>query len=103
MTPLEQEFERDMLNIYELAKRYKYDSTYFVRMVHEYGGVGAAHRLLSAPNAQQGLTTLWKLGRLDLSMEALVIQGKYAPLFTPAEIVIAHKRLDDLGYFKTKT
>lgn len=100
MTPLDQAFERDMLNIYELAKPYGYDGTYFARMIHDHGGVGAAHRLLAARNAQQGLTILWRIGRLDLSMEALVIQEKYASLFTPDEIAIAHQRLEDLHYFK---
>lgn len=95
---LQQDFERAMLNIYELAKRYHYYPIYFLRMVHEYGGVGAAKRLLSAENAQQGLFKLWELNKLELSMEALVIQEKYAPLFEPEEIATARKRLQDLHY-----
>lgn len=98
MTPLEQEFEEDMLNIYEQAKRYKYYPNYFVQMVHEHHGVGAAQRLLAKPDFSQGLTKLWELGRLDLSMEALVVREQYAPLFTQEEIAVAQKRLDELGF-----
>jgi Schlafen, AlbA_2 len=98
MTPLEHEFEDAMLDIYEQAKRYNYYPNYFVRMVHEYHGVGAAKKLLAAENAQQGLFKLWEIKKLDLSMEALVAQDKYAPLFEAEEIEIARKRLKDLGY-----
>lgn len=102
MTPLEKEFETAMLDIYEQAKRFKYYPTYFLRMVQEHGGVGAAKRLLAAPNAQQGLFTLWELGGLDFSMEALVSEPKFQPLFTEIEIAEARRRLEKLDYFKNK-
>ncbi len=98
MAALEKEFEAAMLDIYEQAKRYKYYPTYFIRMVHEYGGVGAAKRLLAAPTAQEGLTKLWELKRLDLSMENLVRQDRFHSLFTKEEINIARQRLEDLGF-----
>jgi hypothetical protein len=101
MTPLEKEFETAMLDTYEQAKHYKYYPTYFLRMVHEHGGVGAAKRLLAAKDAQQGLFTLWELGGLEFSMEALVLQEHFQVLFTEAEIAEARRRLDKLGYFKT--
>lgn len=37
---------------------------------------------------------------LDESMEAIVTQEKYKELFTPEEIEIARRRLEDLDYFK---
>ena len=101
MTPLEKEFEAAMLDTYEQAKRFKYYPIYFLRMVQEHGGVGAAKRLLAAQSAQQGLFTLWELGGLDFSMEALLLQEKFQPLFSEAELAEAHQRLDKLGYFKT--
>jgi hypothetical protein len=103
MTPLEKEFEAAMLDTYDQTSQFHYYPTYFLRMVQEYGGVGAAKRLLAAPNAQQGLYKLWELGGLDFSMEALVIQEKYQSLFTAEELAEAHKRLDALKYFDRKT
>ena len=67
-------------------------------MVHEHGGVAAAKRLLSGPVAQSGLTTLWELGRLDISMEALVVQERWQPLFSDAERQAARDRLSAYGY-----
>lgn len=102
MTSLEIEFESAMLDIYEQAKRYKYYPTYFVRIVYEYGRVGAARRLLAAPTAQEGLTKLWETKRLDLSMENLVRQERFQSLFTVEEIITARQRLEDLGFLTTE-
>lgn len=98
MTPLEQEFHNEMVNIYEQTTRYNYRPTRFLQIVQERGGVNAAKYLLAAPGTQEGLFKLYELKRLDLSMEALVIQDRYASLFEPAEIEIARKRLQELGY-----
>ena len=45
---------------------------------------------------------LWELGALDKSMEALVLQDRFQPLFSQPEIDEAHRRLDRLDYFKTE-
>ena len=95
---LEAEFQRAMLNIYYAAAEVDYRPTRIRQMVHEHGGVAAAKRLLSGPVAQSGLTTLWELGRLDISMEALVVQERWEPLFSDAERQAARDRLSAYGY-----
>ena len=85
-----------MLNIYDAAAELGYRPTYFLQMVNEHGGVAAAKRLLSGPVAQSGLTRLWELGRLDISMEALVVQERWQPLFSEAERQAARDRLERL-------
>lgn len=45
-----------------------------------------------------GLFTLWDLKRLGMSMENLVLQPRYASLFTDEELKIARKRLEDLKF-----
>ncbi|MDE2125270.1 MAG: hypothetical protein KGJ62_01625 [Armatimonadetes bacterium] len=96
---LEQEFLQDMIGGDDiLRKQYGYNATYFRQMVAEHGGVEAARLLLRSKDAQAGLTTLWELGRLDMSMEQLVLRAKYRSLFTEEERAIARKRLRDLGY-----
>ena len=45
---------------------------------------------------------LWEMKSLSKSMEALVIQERFRPLFTPKEIAEAHRRLAELGFFKTE-
>ena len=95
---LEAAFHMAMLDIYQAAADLGYRPTHFLQMVHEHGGVATARRLLSGPVAQSGLTTLWELGRLDISMEALVVQERWQPLFSDAERQAARDRLSAYGY-----
>ena len=67
-------------------------------MVNESGGLGAAKRLLNAPDVSDGFRRLWEAKRLDLTVEAVVLQDKWASLFTPEELSSARQRLEDLGY-----
>jgi hypothetical protein len=43
---------------------------------------------------------LWELRLLDKSVEAIVLQERFQTLFTPAERSEAHRRSEELGYFK---
>ena len=58
MTTLEAEFHEAMLDVYEAARAHDYHATYFKRMIDEYGGVGAARRLLAKGDIQSGLMRL---------------------------------------------
>ena len=84
--------------IYQVAACLGYRPTYFLKMVQQQGGVAAAKRLLGASEAQSGLTKLWELGRLDASMEALVLDERWKPLFSAAERQEARERLNDFDY-----
>lgn len=95
---LENEFHREMEGIYHVAASLGYRPTYFLQMVQQHGGVSAVKQLLNAPEAQSGLTKLWELGRLDISMEALVVQERWIPLFGDAERQAAWERLQAFGY-----
>jgi hypothetical protein len=99
MIELENQFHHAMIGIYETANDNDYFASYFKRMIDLNGGLETAKRLLAKPGIQEGLMKLWELGLLDHSMEALVIQERFQPLFTEAEITEARRRLDELGYF----
>ena len=49
----------------------------------------------------EGLTALWERGRLDITMEALVLKKPWTELFTEEDLSVARKRLYELGYKKT--
>ena len=90
-----------MVEIYERAtKECSYRPTYFLRMVQDRGGFETARKLLNASRVSEGFTTLWEKGRLDLSVEAVVLQAPWRDLFTSEELAIAEKRLRDLEYLK---
>ena len=95
---LEDKFHREMETIYYAAASLGYHPNYFLQMVQEHGGVTAAKRLLNAREAQSGLTRLWELDRLDISMEALVLQERWKPLFSDADRQTASERLQAFDY-----
>ena len=96
---LAEEFENEVLEGCKvLSRKYHYTPTYFIQMVYEQGAVNAAKALLRSKEPAEGLFTLWELGRLDLSIEAMALMRKYRSLFTPDELATAKNRLDDLDY-----
>lgn len=97
---LEEEFTQALEDTIEAGKAKKYTPTYFMQMLGEYGGVGTAKRLLANKEPQTGLFKVYELGLLDQSMEAVVLRDKFRSLFIEPELAEAHRRLDELGYFK---
>jgi hypothetical protein len=99
MNQQQAEFHEAMVNVYRLAKvECNYDATRFIQMVAAHGGLETAHRLLSDPNLQTGFVELWQCGRLDLTVEFLVLQPKWRDLFTDAECQNARQRLIAHGF-----
>jgi hypothetical protein len=95
-------FNSEMLNIYELAKKEcNYTARRYLQMLRRRGGLETAKRLLHSKysnKASAGYIALRECGRLDLTVEALVIKMEWRELFTPEEINIATKRLKDYGF-----
>lgn len=99
MSALEDQFHKAMLRIYDQAKREcHYPATYFLQMVIDRGGLNAARSLLATIEPSSGFTALWECGRLDLTVEALVLQTDFRSLFTDEELNTARNRLIELGY-----
>ena len=95
MNILEMRFHKEMVDIYKKAKaECDYNATYFLQMVTKYGGVETARRLLATQVPSEGFTKLWEYGRLDLTMEALVLKPEYTTLFSEGETRIARERLE---------
>lgn len=96
---LSAEFDRAMQEIARKAKEEaNYHATYFLRMLAEYGGVMTARKLLATPAGSDGFAALWERGRLDLTVEAVVVQPRFAELFILAEIETVRCRLKQFGY-----
>ena len=100
MENLKREFKNDMWESYfKTIRETPYRPNYFREILEERGGIGTAKYLLSTEQPANGLTTLWELERLDLSMEALIVENKkYEVLFTDTELKIAKRRLESLDY-----
>ncbi|HEX2915793.1 MAG TPA: AAA family ATPase [Chloroflexia bacterium] len=86
MPDLASQFDRAMIDLYnESSRTINYRPSYLLQMVNEQGGVATAHALLAKNEPSSGLATLLEKGRLDLSVEALVLKPEFAPLFTEEE------------------
>ncbi|MBB5773722.1 hypothetical protein HD596_000478 [Nonomuraea jabiensis] len=93
------EFDQAMRSIYDKARNEaNYHASYFLSMLAEHGSLATARKLLNTPAVSDGFAALWERGRLDLTVEALVVQPQFASLFSPAEIEIASRRLGQFGY-----
>jgi hypothetical protein len=94
------DFDQEMLLIYQRAhSEAGYTATRFLHMLHEHRGLETARILLHSPYVSEGYTALWQRRRLDLSVEAVILDNpKWHPLFTQEELDICTKRLTDYEY-----
>jgi len=98
-TNVEAEFEQAMRSVYDRAKdEVGYNATYFLSMLAELGGLATAKKLINAPEISDGFAKLWERGRLDLTVEAVVIQPRFAELFTDEDIAAACRRLEQFDH-----
>jgi hypothetical protein len=54
--------------------------------------------MLSSNQVSDGFTALWDARRLDLTVEALILEPEWLRLFTDQEREVARKRLCDYGF-----
>lgn len=98
-TKAEAEFNRELITGSDRLKReIGYNPTRFLQMVDNYGGPGAVHQLLKGQDGSDGFTTLWEAGRLDMSVEAMVLLPWYQELFAADEQDVARRRLTEHGF-----
>jgi len=96
---LEHRFDAAMMSIYHRAwEEAKYKANRFHQMLCDHGGLETAQILLHSNNVSEGYTALWERKRLDLTVEALVLQSQWNEFFTEADRDIARKRLSQYGY-----
>ncbi len=76
-----------------------YQASRFLKMLHELGGLETARRLIHSRTVSDGYTALWELGRLDLNVEALIVENiEWHELFSPEELAICRNRLKEYHY-----
>ena len=97
---LENEFDQAMMEIYVRAKSETgYNASIFLKMLYRNRGLETASRLIHSPKESSGYTKLWQMGRLDLTVEALIVkEPKWHELFTNDEIAICSRRLMKYNY-----
>jgi len=71
------------------------DPNGFMALVQEHGPVEACKLVIVDPKLGQNLLRLKQAGRLDLTVEALVLRDRFKRLFDEDVLVKARKRLVD--------
>ena len=71
----------------------------FMKTITTKGGDELARFIFSREGASENFEKLAKAGRLDLSLEAQVVDNKYASLFSDNEVNYCFMLLVDEGYF----
>ncbi|MEU6698848.1 DUF262 domain-containing protein [Pseudonocardia sp. NPDC046786] len=93
--PEDGEFERAVFATMDACRSdLGYDPRYFREMVLQHGAVGAVRRLLASTTPSDGFVRLWEADRLDLTVEAMAVDPRFAALFDERERDIAQRRLD---------
>lgn len=93
-----------MKAVYDLGRSEAgYTASYFLGMLAQHGAQDTAHRLLASPAISDGFAELWERGRLDLTVEAIVVEPEFAELFSTEEIAMARRRLEQFGYAAAKS
>jgi hypothetical protein len=96
---LAKKFDKELRRLVErVISETAYRPERFIQMLNEHGGFQTAKILLHDKKLSEGFVKLWELGRLDLTMEAIILKKSWRELFAEEELKIAKKRLIDLGY-----
>lgn len=83
MTPAQDQAFTDFLRAkaLEAEKKLKYRPAQFLQMLGSLGGYATAVQLLGSKDISEGFKTLWEHKRLDLTVEALVLEGQWRTHF----------------------
>lgn len=94
------QFDQAMFTIYRRAKaEANYNATIFLNMLTSKGGLATAKYLINAERPSDGYTHLYERGRLDLTVEAMVVETtRWHSLSTNDELAKARTRLQAYGY-----
>ena len=97
---MSKKFDGAMFDIYHRAKtEAKYNATVFLNMLSDRGGLSTAKFLINSRKESDGFAALFLAGRLDLTVEAMIIENPvWHSLFLPEELERAKSRLDSFGY-----
>jgi hypothetical protein len=89
-----EQFQTAILELDEIIREQtNYRPNLMKRMIHEVGGYTTAVRLVDRPHPTEGFTQLVMRGRKDLTVEALIADQRWSPLFEARIVGIAKRRL----------
>lgn len=98
---IEQDFDKVMMETYKTTvneTKGKYNPHVFHDLLLNHRGVKTARMLVLQDVPTEGFERLYFLGRLDLTVEYLMLQHEFQPLFTTQELITARERLAEYKF-----
>ncbi|RLQ93619.1 hypothetical protein [Falsibacillus albus] len=95
------DLKKDMHNIYIKAKKEcNYNASRYLQMIStNESPVTIARKLTISNTPTEGFTKLWEMGRLDLTVEALIYENEeYHKFFTEEELYFIKNKLSKYSY-----
>lgn len=100
MITLEKQFEEELIKKWEIAeKQCGYNPKRLLQNISRFGGVRTAKEIIRKGRTSDGFEKLQEAGLINLSMEAVMIDKKYADLFTDDEVNCCYELLCEYGYY----
>lgn len=94
MSEIEKRFEGRLRNTIVESAALGYYPSRFEQMLNSSSGISVAKKLVTSGDLHYGLKELKKLGRLDLTVESIMMEDEFRLLFTQAELDAAKWRLE---------
>lgn len=100
MTDLEKKFHEELIKKCTLAqKECDYNPVKYLQTLERFGGVNTVKEILRKGRISEGFEKLQKAGCIELTMEATVVNKKYAELFTDDEVNSCYELLCEFGFY----
>ena len=94
----ELEFRNALLDTVAECRKIGYRPTGFMGMISSSSAFEAVRTLLAKRDVSDGFTELWEKGRLDLSVEAIILKPEWRGYFEKTELDTARRRLAEVKY-----
>lgn len=86
----------------EMKKELKYTPRQFIALLGSEGGLATAQKLVRKEDMSYGTSELYMGNRLDLSLEALILESEWIRYFDEELLAHAEKKLKKLNYSYTR-
>lgn len=100
MNKLEKQFTDALIkNCEEAQKACAYRGIRFMQTLQKFGGVKTAKEIIRKGRLSDEFEILEKAGLIKLTMEALVVDRRFAELFSDDEVNYCYEVLCEYGYY----
>lgn len=100
MIALEKKLQQEVIKNCEVAeKEYGCKMTRFLQTIDKFGIVRTAQEIFRKGRTSDCFNKLAEAGQLELTMEAIIVKGEYAELFTDEQVNYCYELLCENGYY----